>query len=620
MLRTKTFFFSLLFVTVPALAGELFYSNGQLRLFFGQSLGRQSLPEGAAVTGFLDEYFTDLPEGFGWKKVRELSDNTHTHLDFELQYLGLPVLESRVRLHYNKQGYIDYATNPIPHRFVAPLGATQRALTETEIIARYTARYRKGDGPFKVTAEPAYFFKKDGTLVKAFDVYVMHAMPMSTRHFIVDATGVVLEEKRAYRFVDATHPVYVVHPDRAGLSTQTLGNTNGLTVLSDGSTFHVRRMPLDTSYPSVDVALNTDFTAAGGFDSSLHNLTGYNANCSSTDVEGCPNQAFDALNVYYHVREYRTNLDAYLTTLGLSSSVTFSLDPLQVVINMLAFDFNGVNGGLDEANNAFYTSASLDVQGNVRKGLFFLRPAPTSAASSICPSTEFLDLAREGAVIVHEYQHYITDMITAMVPGSDVANVGDALHEGYSDYIGATQINRLNAEATPLVTEIGEFAFKNCEAFKRDIGQLKVYSDTSSSTPQNDFSDPHIAGWTWASGLWNLRESLGRATTDLLVVKSLFFLSTNPGFLESIEALVQADQALNGGANVSTIRSLFYNQLKFVGSLNTSLFKDQDSLLFEMGFNSCLGVPRSARSLPTFLGGLMWLLLTLGWGRRQCRD
>ncbi|MCB9255490.1 MAG: M36 family metallopeptidase [Bdellovibrionaceae bacterium] len=444
---------------------------------------------------------------------------------------------------------------------------------------------------------------------------------MSTRHFIVDAvSGSILEEKRAYRFADATHKVYVVHPDRAALSTQTLGNTDGLTVLSDGSTFHVRRMPLDTSYPSVEVALNTDFTADPGFDSANHNGASYDASCTSTNIEGCPNQSFDALNVYYHLREYRTNLDAYLSALGLSGSVSFTLDPLEVVINMLAFDFNGVSGGLDEANNAFYTSSSLDVQGNIRKGLFFLRPANTSASSSICPSTVFLNLAREGAVIVHEYQHYITDVITAMVPGSDVANVGDALHEGYSDYLGASQINRLNSESAPLVTEIGEFAFKNCEAFRRDIGQLKVYSDTSSSTPQNDFSDPHISGWTWASGLWNLRESLGRDAADRLVIKSLFFLSTNPGFLESIEALVQADQALNSGANVSTIRDLFYTQLKFVGSLNTSLFKDQSSLLFEMGFNSCLGIPRSARSLPTFLGGLLWLLLTLGWGRRQCRD
>ncbi|MCB0405650.1 MAG: M36 family metallopeptidase [Bdellovibrionales bacterium] len=574
-----------------------------------------------ATRDFFEQYFSGLPAGFTWKNVREISDHTHTHMDFDLQYAGLPVLESRLRLHYNRNGYIDYATNPISHPFVPPRQSKVRFFNQADIAARYATLYRRGNGRFKVTAEAAYYFKKDGSLVRVFDVFVLHAQPISTRHFIVDAvTGEVLEEKRAYRFADATHKVYVVHPDRAALSIQTLGNTDGLTVLSDGSTFHVRRMPLDTSYPSIEIKLNTDFTAAGGFDSTNHDGGNYDAACTSTATDGCPNQSFDALNVYYHLREYRTNLDSYLTTLGLGSSVTFTLDPLEVVINMLAFDLNGVSGGLDEANNAFYTSSSLDVQGNIRKGLFFLRPADTSASSSICPSTVFLNLAREGAVIVHEYQHYITDLITAMVPGSDTANVGDALHEGYSDYIGASQINRLNSESSPLVTEIGEFAFKNCAEFRRDIGQLKVYSDTTSSTPQNDFSDPHIAGWTWASGLWNLRESLGRATTDLLVVKSLFFLSTQPGFLESIEALVQADEALNSGANVSTIRNLFYSQLKFVGSLNTSLFKDQDSLLFEMGFNSCLGVPRGARSLPTFLGGLLWILFTLGWGRRQCRE
>ncbi|NDC25690.1 MAG: hypothetical protein EBZ49_16385, partial [Proteobacteria bacterium] len=98
---------------------------------------------------------------------------------------------------------------------------------------------------------------------------------------------------------------------------------------------------------------------------------------------------------------------------------------------------------------------------------------------------------------------------------------------------------------------------------------------------------------------------------------SLFYLSVEPGFLESIEALIQADKSLFGGVHENRIRQLFYDERKFLGSL-TGVFQDEDKKIVKLGFQGCATVthPTHSSGAASLALLLVWLVSTVWLGRR----
>jgi hypothetical protein len=218
------------------------------------------------------------------------------------------------------------------------------------------------------------------------------------------------------------------------------------------------------------------------------------------------------------------------------------------------------------------------------------------------------NLAREAFVIAHEYQHFVTDQLSGIEFAShSPRTVGDAIHEGYSDYGAATYLtNALGADTT-----LGLVSFPACTAVRRDVGTLRVYEEI----PEN--SDEHMAGLTWASALWRLRKNLGAAIVDPLMLKSMSFLGSNPGFVSSVESLVKADLALNAGNHKNLIRQIFYSEAKFTGS-ETAPFKDPLTAEANLGFKGCGGVFNrfsEEKSRVPAIAFLLWGILSLILGR-----
>jgi hypothetical protein len=182
------------------------------------------------------------------------------------------------------------------------------------------------------------------------------------------------------------------------------------------------------------------------------------------------------------------------------------------------------------------------------------------------------------------------------------------LHEGYSDYFGASQISGLSGQT---VTKVGEYAFQQCTPIQRDLATVRVFNNSGVE------SDPHVAGLSWASGLWKLRTEMGQATMDKIAIKSQFFLSTKPGFAEAVEALVKADKALNSGSHVARIRQLFYDEIK-LGGVPSGMYRDSGSGVYEMGFRSCSHSERKESPLPwaSLLIFVLWLVVTLQMGKK----
>jgi hypothetical protein len=113
---------------------------------------------------------------------------------------------------------------------------------------------------------------------------------------------------------------------------------------------------------------------------------------------------------------------------------------------------------------------------------------------------------------------------------------------------------------------------------------------------------------------------VGVTKGDLIALKSQFFLSSNPNFIETIEALVKADEALYSGGHVAFIRDLFYNQIRWGGDLSATGINPANGQV-EVGLKGCSAVhapTENAASLwATLAVSLLFISFTLYIGRRR---
>lgn len=546
-----------------------------------------------SVDGFLQAHFGAHSPDFQWRILHQIVDAQHTHLTYQLFYQGIRVADRRLKIHFNHAGYVEYASADWRTVFSvdAHFSSAVRAQRLAEVKQRFAARYAQPAD--RVELDPVIWLNAEQDRVTpAYEVVLTCAARRIYRRFLIARdTGERLAERPVARYAD----VYKSSP-LGGASTDPVtlpGLTSGTSLTSPY--FHVRRDQL-----SGGVSSPNEVDPAGAYVGSITaSPATYSASCFSASTTGCPNQAFDAVNVYYHVESFRERLAGYFTTLG--ANVTFPADPLAVLVSAQSVDTNGDGLTYNDTNNAAYLNVPChSTDASTSRCLVILPPAV--ASSTTCgDNVTFYPLGREALIPVHEYQHYITDTLTQMPMGENAYNVGDALHEGFSDYMAASHVSQ---DAGVDVTLVGAYAFQNCTSIQRDVAVLKVY-DKDSSDP-----GPHIYGLSWASGLWRLRTELGATTVDLLTLKTLFLLPTQPGFVDAVEALVAADKALNAGVNVVRIRRLFYQEVKFIGG-RTGQFRDPDKAIAEIGLRSCAAAHQRPMSPWTWVSACLWLLSTL---------
>lgn len=563
---------------------------------------QEALEETEAIAQFFDREFR-FPASWEWIQLQRVVDSSHVHLTYELSVQGYPVHFHRLKIHYRRSGFIDYVTSSLPGPFdVPPLPerSSWEARKETAITALLGKRVPVGFSRGKLGL---WLSEEKGLAEWAFDVEAVPVGPELVKRGVVAVeSGRVLERKRVIRHFQegagerADINVYPNSPDAGSPVSKSIATEpNKL----KNSICHVQFDSQNTKLNDVDPAI---YTASGT----------YRSSCSSTDTptDGgkCPNQKLDSGNVYYHLTQYRGWLGTSAATLG--TSLNLNYDPIRVIVDFMGKQIQDGVTAEQQANNAAYIGGTCNDAGTVDHCLVFLQPASQGCFKGDTPPKTFYSLAREGMVIAHEYQHYVTDMLAGIeFSGSYTLTVGDVIHEGYSDYFGASYTVKENSDSS--LTTIGAYAFKNCSNYKRDLSTKPVFDNST------EYTSGHKPGLVWASGLWELRSLLGADATDALALKSLYFVSSRPGFIDTIEALVQADRSLYGGAHEARIRTLFYDERKFVGSL-TGAFQDSEKKIVKVGFQGCSSVPeRSERSgLATTMLILMWLGSTLWAGRR----
>ena len=67
----------------------------------------------------------------------------------------------------------------------------------------------------------------------------------------------------------------------------------------------------------------------------------------------------------------------------------------------------------------------------------------------------------------------------------------------------------------------------------------------------------HADGEIWLQTLWDIRKALGSSASEAIITQAMRLSPAEPSFLDERNAIIQADQALNGGANRDTLWPIF---------------------------------------------------------------
>jgi hypothetical protein len=163
--------------------------------------------------------------------------------------------------------------------------------------------------------------------------------------------------------------------------------------------------------------------------------------------------------------------------------------------------------------------------------------------------TDDLDSSFDGQIPVHEYTHGVSTRLVGAgnYVGCLSTQISGSMGEGWSDYFAGSLFNNPveGAYVTQDVTNgIRRHSYEGYPYTYEDIGNSGSY-------------EVHDDGEIWAATLWDLRKSLGMATTDRLVINGLKSTPCYPSMTAARDAILSADQATNGNANRSAIWQVF---------------------------------------------------------------
>lgn len=171
------------------------------------------------------------------------------------------------------------------------------------------------------------------------------------------------------------------------------------------------------------------------------------------------------------------------------------------------------------------------------------------------------------SLIYHEMTHGLSNRL---VGGGSTTCLGGvqsgAMGEGWGDFMAASFLN------DPV---IGAYSIANAAVGFRLASMAS--SPFSYDTIRSDqFIEPTDRGEAWAAVLWDIRNGvggvggLGAATTEQLVVSGMKLTPCNPTMLQARDAILQADQNINGGTNRCAIFAAFAHRLMGTGASSTS--------------------------------------------------
>jgi extracellular elastinolytic metalloproteinase len=200
------------------------------------------------------------------------------------------------------------------------------------------------------------------------------------------------------------------------------------------------------------------------------------------------------------------------------------------------------------------------------------------------PNTGNLDpfLASNGGdeadVVYHEYTHGLSNRLVVDANGVSTLNGAQpgAMGEAWSDWYAMDFLNNLGFQPDPQGSGdvlVGRYVSENANLIRTQPMDCAVGAPASRcpGTPDvgsggytyGDFGkiigqpEVHADGEIWGETLWDLRRALGSSLTENLVTRAMELSPAAPSYLDMRNAILQADQVVNGGRAHDTIWKVF---------------------------------------------------------------
>jgi hypothetical protein len=182
--------------------------------------------------------------------------------------------------------------------------------------------------------------------------------------------------------------------------------------------------------------------------------------------------------------------------------------------------------------------------------------------------------ADDASVVYHEYTHGLSSRLVTDSSGVEALNAPQsaAMGEGWSDWYAMDYLvnqglqpddpNRAGDVLLGAYLTSGQPGVLRTEPIDCPVGQ------TSAACPHGGYTfanyghigagpDAHDDGEIWAQTLWDLRSAVGARTAESLITQAMRLSPPEPSFLEERDAILLADQTLDGGADHDLIWRVF---------------------------------------------------------------
>ncbi len=239
------------------------------------------------------------------------------------------------------------------------------------------------------------------------------------------------------------------------------------------------------------------------------------------------------------------------------------------------YGFDEVSGNFQENNYGNGGAGSDYVNINVQSSNNCNGSFGTPSDGNNPTMNMFICNGRDGAfnntTTTHEYGHGVSRRLQAGPSNVSCQNNQEQMGEGWSDYLAMV----LTIESTDnrnTVRAYGDWFYGNPNGIRPYRYTTDMAVNSSTYTNISGVSVPHGVGNVWASMLWEMTWDLidqygfdsdlyngsgGNNISLQLVLEGLKLTPCLPGFVDSRDAILAADQALYGGANQCLIWGAF---------------------------------------------------------------
>ncbi len=216
----------------------------------------------------------------------------------------------------------------------------------------------------------------------------------------------------------------------------------------------------------------------------------------------------------------------------------------------------------------------------------------------------------DGGIISHEYGHGISTRLVGGPSNVNCLNNLEEMGEGWSDFFGLMMTMKTGDTRTTQ-RGIGTYVIGQPATgtgirpapYCTDFG---VNNFTYAATTQPAYQETHDIGFIWCTMLWEMTWDLidqygfspdlyngtgGNNIAMRLVIDGLKLTPCSPGFVDARNAILQADQVANGGANQNLIWAAFARRgLGYSAQQGSSNSLNDQVAAFNMPLQKNIGV------------------------------